>query len=121
MKHQQLIPVVSAAALLIATVAFAGHGSAGHGSAGHGAAPALVFRAAPHSMVGRIVAVRRVSQVITLQTADGQTHEIKVPSTALIATHSGSHFNSVRSGQQVHLTAESSAGSGLVARSLSVE
>jgi hypothetical protein len=114
MKHQQLIAVVSAAALLIATVAVAGHGSEGHG-----VAPAS--HPAPHSMEGRIVAVRRVAQVITLQTADGQTYEIKVPVTALITTHSGSHFNSVRSGQHVHLTAESNAGSGLVARSLAVE
>jgi hypothetical protein len=115
MKLRVFIPV-ACAALLIATAAFAGHGSEGHRGA-LAAAP----HSAPHSMVGRIVAVRRVSQVITLQTADGQTHEIKVPATATITTHSGSHFNSVRSGQQVHLTAERSAGSGLVARSLSVE
>ena len=115
MKRKLLIPPVFAS-LLIATVAFAAHSGAGHG-----ASPAHEVHAMPHSMAGRIVAVRRISQTITLQTADGQTHEIKVPSTALITTHSGSHFNSVRSGQQVHLTAESSAGSGLVARSLSVE
>jgi hypothetical protein len=114
MKRKLWIPVASAS-LLIATLAFAGQ----HAD-GHAVSPALAPHAAPHSMAGRIIAVRRASQEITLQTADGQTHEVKVPSTAAITSHSGSHFNAVRSGQNVHLTAVNDAGHGLVARSLSI-
>ena len=115
MKRKLLISVASAS-MLIATVAFAGHHAGGHGDFA-----AASSHAAPRSMAGRIVAVRRVSQVIKLQTADGQTHEIKVPSTAAITSHSGSHFNAVRSGQHVRLTAVNDARQGLVARTLSVQ
>jgi hypothetical protein len=114
MKGKLTIPA-ACAALLIATVAFAGHHAGSHGVV---AAP--LSHVAPHSMDGRIVAVRRVSQIITLQTADGESHDVKIPSTATITTHSGSHFNSVRSGQHVHLTAVNDAAHGLVARSLAI-
>jgi hypothetical protein len=114
MKYKVTIPIASAW-LLIATAALAGH----HADA-HGVSPAALSRPAPHSMAGRIVAVRRISQEITLQTADGQTHEVKVPSTAAITSHSGSHFNVVRSGEHVRLTAVDDAAHGLVARSLSI-
>jgi len=86
MKRKLWIPVASAS-LLIATLAFAGQ----HAD-GHAVSPALAPHAAPHSMAGRIIAVRRASQEITLQTADGQTHEVKVPSTAAITSHSGKPF-----------------------------
>ncbi len=115
MKHKLLISVASAS-LLIATVAFAGHHAGGHGDL-HAASS----HAAPRSMAGRIIAVRRASQATTLQTADGQTHEVKVPATAAITSHNGNHFNAVRSGQHVHLTAVNDATQGLVARSLSVQ
>jgi|ERR1700680_2487972 hypothetical protein len=115
MKRKLLISVASTS-LLIASAAFAGH------RAGiHSVSPAM-SHGAPHPMAGRIIAVRRASQQITLQTADGQTHEVKVPASAVITSHnSGSHFNAVRSGQHIHLTTENDAGHGLVARSLSVQ
>jgi len=62
MKHKLLISVASAASLLIASVAFAGHHAGGHGDL-HAASS----HAAPHSMAGRIIAVRRASQAITLR------------------------------------------------------
>jgi len=114
MKRKLMISVASAS-MLLATAAFAGHRAEVHGVSPAASHPA------PHSMVGRIIAVRRVSQQITVQTADGQTHEVKVSPAAVITSHSGSHFNSVRSGQQVHLSAVDDAGHGLVARSLSVQ
>ena len=115
MKRKLLISVTSAS-LLIATAAFAGHSSHDHAVS----PSATLHPATVHSMAGRIVAVRRMSQQITVQTADGQNHEVKVPSTAAIKSHNGSHFNEVRSGQNVHLTAVNDAGRGLVARSLSI-
>ena len=67
-----------------------------------------------------MVAVRRVAQVISVQIADGEVHQVKVPAGASILGHNGSHFSNVKSGQSVHVAAVHDSAHGLVARSVSI-
>ncbi len=82
--------------------------------------PAHQTAVQPRTIQGRIVAVRRVSREITVQTAQGKVQEVKVPDDASITAHSGSHFSSVRSGENVHVTAIYDPDRGLIARSVSI-
>ena len=75
---------------------------------------------ARQTIEGRIVAVRRLSQIVTVQTADGETHDVRVPDTATIMSKDGSHFNIVRSGQHIRLTAIKKPGGELEAHSLAI-
>jgi hypothetical protein len=76
--------------------------------------------AAPKTIQGRIVAVRRVSREITIQTAEGAVRQVKVPESATISSHEGSKFSNVRSGQNVHVSAVNDPSHGLVAHSVSI-
>lgn len=118
MKSAILVTIASATFMLAvhAGVALAGH--EGHG----GPSGALVHAAAPHPMAiaGRIIAVRRISQEISVQTPTGQVREVKVPNTATISSKGGNHFNAVRAGQNVHLMAVRDPSQGLVAHSVSI-
>jgi hypothetical protein len=90
------------------------HPGPAHASSGHGNV------AAPRTISGRIVAVRRVSRIISVQTPQGEVHQVKVPESAIITSREGSHFNNVRSGQDVHVSGVRDANRGLVARSVSI-
>ena len=74
----------------------------------------------PRTIAGRVVAVRRVAQVISVQTADGEVHQVKVPASASILGHNGNHFSNVKSGQSVHVTAVHDPARGMIARSVSI-
>ena len=120
MRYQLSIPVASAS-LLVASAAFAG--AHGHANAhARGVMPVLAPHSAPHSVTitGRIVAVRRVSQVITVQTGTGEMREVKVPANATITSHSGNHFSSVRAGQDVNVKTVGDSGRGIAAQSVAV-
>ncbi|HXN85726.1 MAG TPA: hypothetical protein VN867_06620 [Candidatus Binataceae bacterium] len=74
----------------------------------------------PRTIAGRVVAVRRVAQVISVQTADGEVHQVKVPSNASILGHNGNHFSNVKSGQSVHVVTVHDPAQGTMARSVSI-
>jgi hypothetical protein len=74
----------------------------------------------PHTIAGHVVAVRRVAQVISVQTADGEVHQVKVPASASILGHNGNHFSNVKSGQSVHVVGVRDPARGMVARSVSI-
>jgi len=104
-------------ALVCAAPSFA---AATHERSSTATSPTHQTAAQPHTIQGRIVAVRRVSREITVQTTQGQVQEVKVPADASITAHRGSHFSSVRSGENVHVTAVYDPERGLIARSLSI-
>jgi hypothetical protein len=116
MKRATLVSVVSATFILFAmgSAAFAAHHSGGHA-----VAPAAAAHPHPMAIAGRIIAVRRLSQVISVQTSTGEVREVKVPGTATIAGHGASHFSSVRAGQSVHVLAVRDVN-GLVAHSVTL-
>src|SRR5579872_341718 len=74
----------------------------------------------PRTIAGRVVGVRRVAQVISVQTADGEVHQVKVPAGASILGHNGNHFSDVKSGQTVHVSAIHDPAHGTIARSVSI-
>ena len=114
------ITSIAAASILLALagISFA-QNRASHAETAH-AAPAHEHLVAAKTISGRIVAVRRVSRIISVQTPEGNVHEVKVPETATISSREGSHFNNVRSGQDVHVSVVHDPSHGLVAHSVSI-
>jgi hypothetical protein len=112
-----MVSIVSTA-LLVAMAE--GPALAAHHGQIHMTSTAAATRARPTAIAGRIVAVRRLSQVISVQTAAGEVREVKVPNTAAISGHGVSRFSSVHAGQSVHVMAVRNESQGLVAHSVSV-
>lgn len=115
----KMMSAAAAIATLIFTAEVAASGHASHAgsamvSSAHESGPAA------RTIQGRIVAVRRVSREITIQTAEGTVHQVKVPESATISSHEGSKFSNVRSGQNVHVSAVNDPSHGLVAHSVSI-
>jgi hypothetical protein len=117
MKRTILVSFASATVMFLA---MGGAAFAAHHSAGHAVAPAAAAHPHPMAIAGRIVAVRRLSQVISVQTPTGEIREVKVPNTAAISGHGVNRFSSVRAGQSVHVMAVRNESQGLVAHSVSV-
>ena len=118
-KTTSIATAIIAASILLA---LAGSSFAENRTSHAGIAPASAHEhaAVAKTISGRIVAVRRVSRMITVQTPQGDIHEVKVPESAIISSHEGSHFNNVRSGQDVHLSVVHDPSHGLVAHSVSI-
>jgi hypothetical protein len=109
--------VAAIAAITCSGKSFAASDHRGHAGTSMSSA---AHESAPRTIAGRIVAVRRVSRVISIQTAEGTVHQVTVPESATISSHEGVKFSNVRSGQNVHVSAVNDPSHGLVAHSVSI-
>lgn len=110
--------------ITLAVLAYAAPGrtaaTSHHHEAAHAAAAETASRPHQTMISGRIVAVKRASRIISVQTGPGEIRDVKVPNTATITSHGGSHFSAVRAGQSVHVTAATHSTQGLVAQSVAI-
>jgi hypothetical protein len=69
---------------------------------------------------GRVVAVRRLSREVTVQTPQGAVHQVFIPRHVTVAARGAAGLNAVRTGENIRLSVISNRTGKLVARAVSV-
>lgn len=83
-------------------------------------APTAVHQNRSQTLEGRVVAVRRLSRVITIRTPAGTTHQVAIPPGAKVQARGAAGLNAVRSGAVVRLNTVAGRDGKRVARSVAV-
>ncbi len=83
-------------------------------------APTALHQDRPQMLEGRVVAVRRLSRVITIRTPAGTTHEVAISPGAKVQARGAAGLNAVRSGTVVRLNTVAGRDGKRVARSVAV-
>ncbi len=68
------------------------------------------MRSQPVQLAGRVVAVRRVTRVVTIRTAAGGVRSISIAPDATVRAHGATGLNAIRSGVDVEIESVSRGG-----------
>ncbi len=71
-------------------------------------------------LTGRVVAVRRLTRVVTIQTASGAVRAVSITPEARIHAHGAAGLNAIRSGADVEMETVSGRSGTVTARSVIV-
>jgi hypothetical protein len=82
--------------------------------------PTAIHRDLPQMLEGRVVAVRRLSRVITIRTPAGTTQQVAVAPGAKVQARGAAGLNAMRSGATVRLTTVAGRNGRRVARFVAV-
>ncbi len=77
-------------------------------------------RPQPAQLTGRVVAVRRLTRVVTIQTTSGAVRAVSITPEARIHAHGAAGLNAIRSGADVEMETVSGRSGTLTARSVIV-
>ena len=116
-RARKLFPVAMGLTLLLCTADAA---PALVRPAPRGRVAAAVRQDRPHMLEGRVIAVRRLTRVITIRTPTGTTHQVAIAPEAKVRARGAAGLNAVRSGAIVSLNTVAGRDGKLVARSVAV-
>ncbi len=103
--------------LALASGAAASAQPLGHGAGSH---PKMSMARRAQSLDGRVVAVRRLTREVTIQTQTGSLHRVSIPRDAKVHARGMAGMDAVRSGSTIHLDTVRDPNGKLVARAAAV-
>ncbi len=80
----------------------------------------VAVRPQPVQLAGRVVAVRRVTRVVTIRTTAGGIRSVSIAPDATVRAHGAAGLNAIRSGVNVEIESVSRSGGMPMARLVTV-